>query len=355
MRPTVLDLIDKYRRYDLYVDIVSVFESLFTRAADFAATVRHFERFPTVTGADGQKARPDFTVVFNDGTGLAGEIASVAPQPESLDKTCRQIGRYDQLTELPVNSSGACEPVSHVDVLFLTPHEHSLNAASRILDAAADPNHPYEPTSHPLVASFVLSSNSIPSRYVIQRVPLDHNGTLRERDRSVAVGKRLASQTILASVGLFEAVKVERVFMNDPIDPLYLATHLWTRIFPELSSTHATSPNAIHVTEDQLADELKTRYGRGAPRDIRTALNHLAQARLCGQDADGRWTVAWQQLRRRRTDHDTAKQIAERIVKPPEKGSFQRLKETHLAEPPLRLFDLRLGRDNSEARKDRRT
>ena len=312
--------VDDYKRYDLYVDVVSIFETLFTQSP-LASTVRHFERYPCVTAPDGDDATPDFSVVFEDGTGLAGEIASLANVKQSADKTCRQLLRYDSLTELPVNTSGHTAPVEHVDVLFLTPTEDCVEVAERILQQCMqDPEHPYKPANAPLIVQFVLSQNRTPSKYVIQKVANSANGALREGSREPAIGERLGRTSMPVEIGTFAANKVERAFMNDPIDPVYLATHLWMRVLPDPFVGERPEDGVIITTEQDLAEELQQRHRRGSKRDVRKALQHLQQARLAAYDeSEDRWTVLWRPLRSREGQHDTARQLAERIVNPPKK------------------------------------
>lgn len=339
MANKVSDYLEDYRRYDQYVDLVSIFESLLTKASDFSETVKHFERFPTVTAPDENPARPDFTVVFNDGTGLAGEIASIAPHPESLDSACKQLGRYDTLTELPINSSGYCQPVAHVDVLLLTHHENDRTVARRIFGCIADSDHPYKPSAPPLIASFDLSANENPHRYVISKLPYPENGHLREGHRQPAMGKRLEERNLISSAELFTPTKVARIFMNDPIDTLYLATHLWFRLFSEISPTHSSTPNPMYLTTAQITEMLQERYDRGSRTDVEKAMRHLQQARLCDLEPDGKtWLIAWHQLRNAPGQHDAAARIASRIAKPPSKGAVLRVRESRVEESALSLF-----------------
>lgn len=68
-----------FTTYDRAVDVVSAFEMAFTSSlTGVPETVRHFERFPRVPDEDGTILTPDFSVVFDDGGGLVGEIARIA-------------------------------------------------------------------------------------------------------------------------------------------------------------------------------------------------------------------------------------------------------------------------------------
>lgn len=99
------------------VDVVSSFEFLFTVPEDMATTVAHFERFPKIPSAAGADPdTPDFTVLFNDGTALVGEIARLSLQSKSVDSACAQLARYDQFTHVP-DAAGRLTEVHDVSVM----------------------------------------------------------------------------------------------------------------------------------------------------------------------------------------------------------------------------------------------
>lgn len=84
-------LLEEFKVYDQAVDVVSCYHWLFTAVAEMAETVRHFDRYPRVPVDAAKTVTPDFTVVFTDGTGLAGEIARIALRDESVDSVCSQL------------------------------------------------------------------------------------------------------------------------------------------------------------------------------------------------------------------------------------------------------------------------
>src|SRR6266540_2523047 len=138
-------LLRAFRTYDRAVDVVSAFEMAFTESkSDVPETVAHFERFPRLPVDGEQSLTPDFTVVFKDGGGMAAEIARIAQKEESVDDLCRQILRYDGLTELPLGEGMA--KVDHTDVLLLVPQDVGPATALRVLEQRLDKaDHWYRP------------------------------------------------------------------------------------------------------------------------------------------------------------------------------------------------------------------
>lgn len=146
-------LLREYRDYDAKVDIVSCFEVFFCESTSLPATVAHFERFPRYAGADGELATPDFTVLFNDGTMLVGEISKLAREEGSLASLLHQIGRYDTLAQAPSDPlrGGGHEltDANAVDVLVLVPDGEANAATDRIDQAIEKRSHGYAPRQHP--------------------------------------------------------------------------------------------------------------------------------------------------------------------------------------------------------------
>ena len=177
--------------YDRAVDVVSAFQMAFTTShSEVPGTVRHFERFPRIPGDEDSTLTPDFTVVFEDGTGLAGEIARLARHENSAENLCRQVEKYDALRQLP-DGAGLAE-VTHTDVLLLVPQSVGVAAVKRIIvDRFVDPEHPYKPSVAPCVVQFAFDED----RYIFQRLLEPRNGTLRRRrpgrwPRQVVRGER---------------------------------------------------------------------------------------------------------------------------------------------------------------------
>lgn len=130
--------------------------------------------------------------------------------------------------------------------------------------------------------------------------------------------------------------------MNDPVAPLYLASQLWTKVFPVLVAD--TPPVGdyrpwIGTTSDLVA-VIEEMYGRVSTAAVRDALELLAASRGAQKLEGDRWRVAWGDLASR-PGEDVADLLAHRTVKPPAKGPIARLKEWYTdnavqdpAEPP---------------------
>jgi hypothetical protein len=222
-------LLHGFTTYDRAVDVVSAFEMLFTSSrTEVSGTVRHFERFPRIPDGLGGTLTPDFTVVFKDATGLAGEIARLAMHERSADKVCSQIEKYDQLRQLPVD--GGLTEVKYTDVLLLVPQSVGVAAVKRIVvDRFAEPSDPYKPSVAPCVVQFAFDED----RYIFQRLLEPRNGTLRDGERADGLGRWFEENgDVKARPARFSDIKAARAFINDPADRLYLATHLWSKTFP---------------------------------------------------------------------------------------------------------------------------
>jgi len=152
-------LLHGFTTYDRAVDVVSAFEMAFTTSnSDVPGTVRRFERFPRIPTDGGATLTPDFTVVFNDGTGLVGEIARLALHENSAESLCRQIEKYDALRQLPDGSGMTA--VSQTDVLLLVPQAVGVAAVKRmVVDRFANPEHPYKPSVAPCVVQFAFDED----------------------------------------------------------------------------------------------------------------------------------------------------------------------------------------------------
>lgn len=336
------ELLREFHIYDQYVDVVSVFEALLTDVSPLRQTVRHFERYPSVHQTDGRQLTPDFTVLFDDETGLVGEIGRVARNTESLDDCCDQLLSYDGLEALP-DGEGGLVAVRHVDVLFLTPFTDGVKVARRILeDCLNDPDHRYSPARSPCVVQYALEDSILNTRYVFERVPHPENGAPREdtrladdQGRTLGIGSWLIEDNVKVSPELFERVKVGRAFMNDPIDRLYMAVHLWSQVLPTLASPDQKRPARLNVSEGQLAAELRERHGIGRTIDVRAAMELLETARLAeSTSVTGDWVVAWEQPRGAADSHDLARLLAQKVCNPPRSGPIERLGTRRTEEPP---------------------
>lgn len=305
-------LLTEFNTYDQYVDVVTAFEWLFTETKELPPSVRHFERFPKIVLDDGTTHTPDFTVVYTDGTGLVGEISKIARHENSVDKACSQIGRYAELDRLPTDSGGTLTKVSDLDVLQLVPADVGLAAVQRIIkDRFLNPNHDYKPPKAPAIAQFSRSADRDEFRYTFQHLPDPENGVLPNSDDPSSIGFFL---TRVNNVGAdrFKRIKALRKFMNDPINPLYLATHLWTFTWPTEYGRSGTED--IDVTPGLIAETLREQFGKGRVSEVRAALDLLGRAGLAADNGDGTWTVSRSTLRLR-GERDIHRIIAIRAAK----------------------------------------
>jgi len=330
-------LLKDFKTYDRAVDVVSAFEMLFTASnTAVPTTVRHFERFPSVPTDGGDALTPDFTVVFEDGTGLAGEIASLALHENSADALCRQIQKYDALERLP--DQNGLTSVEHTDVLLLVPQAVGIATLKRVLtERLNNPGHSYTPAVPPCIVQFGFDDD----RYTFQRLPAPENGELRETGRADGLGAWFAENGDINVKPLrFSDIKADRAFINDPVDPLYLATHLWAKTFPTMVGEQQL-PARLDVRALELAEELRETFGVVRKADVSRALGLLKTARLAEEVGEA-WVVAFEELRPA-GDPDLARQLAARACHPPARSALTRLDRAREADdarpnPPQALF-----------------
>jgi hypothetical protein len=283
-------LLDDFDNYDTYVDIVSAFEWLFLHSDLFAGRVRHFERFPKVVMPDGTECTPDFTVIFNDDTGIVAEIAKLALHEKSVDSLVQQIGKYAQLDRLPIDAEGTCIPVAKIDVMHLVPFHQGLDAVRRIInERMLNPEHPYDPPEAPVIVQY--SRDDV--RYTFQRLQNPENGRAAAEDDPPTTGY-LIDRGLDIRIERFVGIKASSKFMNDPIDPLYFATHLWTQHWP---TEHPNVADDITVTPAGIAQTLRERFGKCRADDVRRALGLLHEAGVAADNKDGTWEVSRKKLR----------------------------------------------------------
>lgn len=305
---TAARLLDEFDTYDQHVDVVSAFEWLFTDPGvkDLPATVAHFERFPRIPRpGGGSPLTPDFTVLFTDATAIVGEIAKIALHDNSVDKLCAQIAGYDALDRVP-NGTGGYTRVTAPDVLQLVRAQNGLSAVRRIVaERCLDPAHPYKPSRPPVIAQFSRTDTV----YTFQRLQNPENGILAApAGRRPNIAQYLDNDLPVKAAG-FVAIKSRRAFINDPVAPLYLATHLWTRTWP---TEHGSSKDDIAVAPGPAAALLHKQYGHVRTADVKRALELLQAAGLARPNSDGTWTVS-RRLLGRSGDRDVHKIIARRI------------------------------------------
>jgi len=330
-------LLRGFTTYDRAVDVVSAFEMAFTTShSDVPGTVEHFERFPRVPDADGNKLRPDFSVVFKDGAGLVGEIARLALPDNSVESVCAQIAKYDALSVLP-GPDGLVE-VTYTDVLLLVPQSVGVAAVKRIVvERYAAPAHPYKPDVPPCVVQYAFDED----RYIFQRLLEPTNGVLRDGDRIDGLGRWFDENgDFKAKPSRFSDIKADRAFMNDPVDVLYLATHLWAKSFPTMAAD-GRRPVRLELKAADVAAELRDKFGGVRSRDVEHALDLLKTAKLAERTPDG-WVVAWEELRVT-GERDLAHALATRSCRPPGRSALTKLEAAERAaatapEPPPKLF-----------------
>ncbi|MFE9784990.1 hypothetical protein ACFYO7_06365 [Nocardia salmonicida] len=297
-------LLKDFQRYDRDVDIVSIYHWLFTET-DLAPTVRHFERYPRVKAADGNRATPDFSVLFNDGSGIVGEIANTALHDNSIEKLCKQLGRYDSLNYLPCGPNRLC-PAKPIDVIFLSPMETAADAVHRIMiERHSNPSHPYKPARKPVVVQFART----PDKYVLQKWPDP------ELIGQLFQGSRSPSYTNFGTLNVppyrFSANKVRFAFMNDTVAPLYLATRLWASVFP--TDFRVAIDEEFETTTQEIVSSLRRHYEHGKADDVRAAMSVLSASALATPVGDNgnKWVVKRRKLRDK--NMDVHKIIVDRI------------------------------------------
>lgn len=328
----------RFQTYDRAVDVVSAFEALFTQSDDLPPTVVHFERFPTLTTAESDEQKtPDFTIAFDDGTALIGEVSRIALHEESVESLCRQLVMYDNANNVPISST-THRDIERADVLLLVPADVGPDAVTRIIkDRLEDNDHWYSPESAPCIMQYLFDEG----RYVFQRLPIPGNGIPNDGTRPAGLGDWLArSSSIKVKPSFFMGIKAEKAFMNDPPEDLYLATLLWTKVFPLLEVDPNEEGVVLSVKPNQLAELIHERFGTVRSGDVRRALNLLETAQLARSIEDGGWLVGWQPIRRQ-SQRDVAQVIASRACKPPTTHGLDSFDETtEDADTELRLFSL---------------
>lgn len=315
------DLIRCAEIYDTAVGIVSAFHTLFTKQRDLAPTVVHFERYPELAHGDGNPATPDFVVLFVDGSVLVGEIANLPLADQGVDRLCSQILRYDSLPEVPA-SMGAVVPPAWVDVLLFVNVGTGTAAVHRIIDDRLEsPDHPYKPSVPPCIVTAIPGS----SGYTFMRQGDASNGQLREGER-LGIGDWMMKADINVPANYFVDNKAEWAFVNDPIDPLYLATHLWTHEFATKAASQPRTGSVVRLALNcgDLASELKAKYGKGSRSEVDHAMDLLGRGKFATRLDGANWEVAWGDFAH--ADDDLRGAIATRAATPPGEGTLGRLR-----------------------------
>lgn len=334
----VEQLLQDFRLYDRNVDVVSAWEMIFTQSlTELCPEVAHFERFPSINTTDDRTATPDFTVLFNAGRAIVGEIANFALAEGSVDALCEQISRYAALEQIP-SGGGGFAAVTTTDVMLLVPLNLGTAAVRRILlDRYARDDHFYAPSSPPVIVQFALQSD--PEAYVFQRRAEAENGNFRDEgspSEEARLSTWFARDDVRVKPERFRDIKVARAFMNDAIPPLYLATFLWAKIFADRAAVAGEGrPAPIECEPGVLASQIRDEYGVVRSRDVESALKLLERARLAERSPTG-WTVYWTELTTASSDRDLAATLAQRSVRPPRRrvGGKSSLEQPEIREVP---------------------
>jgi hypothetical protein len=283
----VNELLNQYELYDRHVDVVSAFEWLFTATEKLPETVTHFERFPRIPIARGVSLTPDFTVLFKDGTALVGEIAQIAVNDNSVEKLCKQLAGYAELTEVPGIDS--MRSVTELDVLAITQLKTGPTMVQRVIeDRLKSSDHWYAPQRSPCIVQYGRDGGV----YSFQRLPHQHNGSLLSPSSRTPNVNSYLTNTLSVKAELFVGVKASRAFINDPIPPLYLATHLWLKTWPSSFGGQST----FQVTVGDTCDQIQREFGTGRRTDVQAALAVLRDAGLAHPIEGGSWQIAHRQL-----------------------------------------------------------
>lgn len=320
-------LLTGFKVYDRACDIVSIFEWLYTEQTQLRETALRFERFPRVSvkvpiepqssqPPKGQKRRraesrmvtPDFTVLLDDRRGVVGEIARIALHDNSVDRLCEQLANYDRITELP-GPDGKPVPIDSVDVVLLVEVHLGSPAFNRIRERIESADHTYRPSRPPAILQFIPG----PDRYVVQRLLHPANGR-------VGAWEFFDDGTLSIAPNFFTRVKTQRPFINDECPPLYLAVHLWSRVFPELAGSKS---KLLTVTEEELGDVLRRHQGIRAS-SLRAAMEFLERCGLAAEAERHAWQVAFSDLPARRGHVTLEEKLADRWCDPPRKTAVQR-------------------------------
>lgn len=300
-----------------------------------SSIVAHFERFPMCVHLDGNKATPDFTVVFNDDIGLAVEISNLSLYESSVDKLCKQLLRYDGLEALP-GATGSSSNVDNVDVLCLLPSSLGNAPLDRILgERYLMEGNFYSPRKPPIIAQF--------SRDV------DKYSFWRSRDpRNGIVSVPLLNTFIDGGYGApgdyWTPYKAKNPFMNDNPPPLYLACFIWLKVLPTIFG----GQGEFDTTVDEVVSHLRSLYNWGTAKAVREALNLLQRANFvrAGEQRD---EFRIRRSRRMTEGDDFAQLLAERACQPAIKPTRTRRRiqasgrasSGHVTEGQISLFDPR--------------
>lgn len=278
----------EYADYDRCVEIVSSAEVWFTRNKEMVKTVRHFERYPSIPHPDGNEATPDFTVLFTDDTALVGEVASVAREAASFEGLWHQLERYASLKQLPAGA-GKFHAAAEVDVVALIPDR----AAQRTCDLIDEQRPQGDEPPHISVLAYSHEANT--GDYTFMRIERANNPRPRGHGRTPSLESWLAyeenADTLRGKPDNFGPIKAQRRFCNDPMATLYLAVVLWSQVLAEM----AGGERDVKTTTEEIAEELKGKFGRGRIAEVRAALDLLMRAKLVAEAKD-HWVIPFREI-----------------------------------------------------------
>lgn len=307
MAETEIQRLDRrYGEYDEVVEIVSAAEVWFTESS-IASTVRHFERYPTVAHPDGNPATPDFTVLFNDDTAIVGEIARLSLEGGSFESLWRQLDRYATLTEIPAGG-GTFVSVDSVDVIAFILQD-AANRVCDLIDVKRQGGGP----PHISVFSF---GRRLDGGYDFNRLSRANNPRPRGHERDPSLEAWLADEknadTLSGRPDRWGIIKARARFCNDPMSELYLATVLWSQVIAEM----AGGKRDLKATPEEIASELRTRFGCGKVTEVLGALRLLKAARLAAE-AEDHWVIPFQPLG---SPRENVKDVLLRRLESPPRG-----------------------------------
>lgn len=291
-------LIDGYRLYDEYSDIVSSMQWLFTDTTKLPNVVTHFERFPrfAVNGVD---VTPDFTVLFSNGNAIIGEIARISQRPESVQKLAKQVGAYSSATSVPTTKGRS--KVQEVGVLLLMPVDVAAKTVDRLI---LKPEHDVQLSKAPCIANYSRDTK----RYNYNRIRDPGNGDLPDNGSGADLVGYLNS-SLGTPISAFAPLKAQYPFTNDPVDTLYLATHLYTKTWPTLHGDDLEGDVQIDV--DATLKELRLQSPSVKKREILRALALLREAERANC-LDGQWAVNLGRIRSKTHGSEIHSVLAER-------------------------------------------
>lgn len=280
-----------FREYDQTVDIVSCWQSFINYSFGDDA---YFDRYPEDPDTG---LTPDFTINFGS-YGIIGEIKRTFPQSKKgLETEIEQLVKYDQTLSLRQSETQFGTPESQDMLLLLFDPGAAYQITDRIVSYVEENGVDLDGALNVVDASY--DSSSVKSRYVFRIVPgQDASFQDETLPREKSLEKILVNdrEAIEVYPKHFVETKAKEVLCNDEPPPLYMAVHLWTRIFYDLlteeqrETWRLQNPQKtmeVDVTPEDLADRLNDWYLEGdAVRVswVRSALEFLSAAGLARED-----------------------------------------------------------------------